>query len=172
MCQWASCGFAQHSGELVWPRLQVMSSMMRFVPSSQGRRIPSNTGAVSTVSRPNSHTLTVFPTSVSSYLTASTARTGALTSSSPIGAISGHAAAASRTSSLPVTTSAIRRVRYSRSKSICCRDRSILDPTCPFSVSRACAISCCSLLGGTGTSTWQKFSKFRSCPSRIKLAVD
>ena len=85
---------------------------------------------------------------------------------------SGSPAATSRTSSLPVTTSPISRARSSRNELSCRRDRSMLDAMWPVHLSTARAICRCSSIGGNGASTRQKLSKFRSCPSRMKFAVD
>ena len=81
------------------------------------------------------------------------ARESASSSASGSSASSGNCAAASRTSSLPVTTSAIRRVRYSRRRSISFSVRAIAASS--PDVCLAHLIENCPLFGNRGKKNWK-----------------
>src|SRR5690606_33698917 len=90
--------------------------------------------------------------SVSSARASSASPSASISSSgSGSSASSGNRAAASRTSSLPVTTSAIRRVRYSRRRSISRWARSIAFSRSTVSSSVRRRIDCCSVTEGIAT---------------------
>src|SRR6266498_1350774 len=82
-------------------------------------------------------------------------------SSSGSSASSGRLAAASRTSSLPVTTSAIRRVPYSRTRSISSLVLAIARLRFSTRLPTSRTIHSCSSIGGTGTKISRTQVQFR-----------